>query len=150
MNNEQNTATDVETNAIYKITENPETPADVKKYLLDYLFEKNGISVEISEAEAGENQPASGKPETTKKEMEDVKIEIYTNWKAEKGDTENLARMRIEKSCLMASALFHLIEVSCMPYDELMLGEADPKFAQNHIESIRTAAELGKQLAYQI
>ncbi len=90
------------------------------------------------------------KQETTEKEMETVAITIYTDWKCEKDDKSELARMRIEKSCLMASSLFHLIEISCMNYEQLTLGEADSKFTQEHLESIRTAAELGKHLAYQI
>jgi hypothetical protein len=88
--------------------------------------------------------------EVTEKEMETVEITIYTDWKYEKGDTSERARMRIEKSCLMASALFHLIEISCHNYEEMMVGEVSPVFAQQHLESIRTVAELGKQLAYQI
>jgi hypothetical protein len=70
MNNEQNTANDIETNAIYKITDNPETPADVKKFLLDYLFEKNGISVDFYDVETKkktEKEIADG--------MADVRIE---------------------------------------------------------------------------
>jgi len=50
----------------------------------------------------------------------------------------------------MAASLFHLIEISCMNYEEMRLGELDSKFAQEHLESIRIVAELGKQLAYQI
>lgn len=90
------------------------------------------------------------KQETTEKEMENVEITIYTDWKCEKDDKSKIAKLRIEKSCLMASALFHLIEISCMPYEQLTLGEADSKFTQEHLESIRTVAELGKHLAYQI
>ncbi len=90
------------------------------------------------------------KPETTEKEMETIQITIYTDWKCEKDDKSKMARMRVEKACLMSSALFHLIEISCIPYEQLMLGEADSKFTQNHLESIRTLAELGKHLAYQI
>lgn len=44
-------ASDIDTNAIYQITENPETPPEVKKYLLDYVFEKTGVSVEFPETE---------------------------------------------------------------------------------------------------
>ncbi len=42
---------DAETNAIYSITDDPNTPAEVKKFLLDYIFEKTGLSVEFSEVE---------------------------------------------------------------------------------------------------
>ena len=90
------------------------------------------------------------KQETTEKEMKAVAITIYTDWECEKDDTSELARLRIEKSCLMASSLFHLIEISCMNYEQMMLGEADSRFTQEHLESIRLVAELGKQLAYQI
>jgi hypothetical protein len=93
---------------------------------------------------------AENKQETTEKEMKTVAITIYTDWECEKDDTSELARLRIEKSCLMASSLFHLIEISCMNYEQMMLGELDSKFAQEHLESIRSVAELGKQLAYQI
>jgi hypothetical protein len=37
-----------------------------------------------------------------------------------------------------------------MNYEQMSLGEADSTFADEHLESIRTAAEPGKQLAYQI
>ena len=90
------------------------------------------------------------KNQEQKPEMENVAITIYTNWKCEKEDTARMRKMRIEKSSLMASALFHLIEISCMPYEQLSVGEADSKFTQEHLESIRSIAELGKQLAYQI
>jgi len=90
------------------------------------------------------------KQETTEKEMVNVEITIYTDWKCEKDDYDEIAKRRIEKSCSMASSLFHLIEISCMNYEEMMVGEVDSKFAQNHLEAIRTVAELGKQLAYQI
>ncbi len=90
------------------------------------------------------------KQEITEKEMESVEITIYTDWKCEKDDKSKMAKLRIEKSCMMASSLFHLIEISCMNYEQMMLGEVDSKFAQDHLESIRTVAELGKQLAYQI
>ncbi len=88
--------------------------------------------------------------EAIEKEMETVAITIYTDWKCEADDKSKFAKMRIEKSCLMASALFHLIEISCINYEQMALGEVDSKFAQEHLESIRTVAELGKQLAYQI
>lgn len=90
------------------------------------------------------------KLKTTERERETVKITIYTDWKCDVGDKAEFAKLRIEKSCQMASALFHLIEISCMPYEQLTLSEADSEFAQNHIELIRAVAELGKQLAYQI
>lgn len=96
------------------------------------------------------NQRTENTPENTKLEMENVRISIDMNCEVEKDNIEKRVKMRIEKSCLMASALFHLIELSCMQYEELRLGEADPKLAQEHIESIRITAELGKQLAYQI
>jgi hypothetical protein len=54
-NEEQNKA-DALTNAIYSITDNADTPPDVKKFLLDYLFEKNGISVEFSEVETKQDE----------------------------------------------------------------------------------------------
>lgn len=53
---EQQTIIDAETNAIYSITDDPNTPKDVKKFLLDYIFEKTGISVEFSEVEANQNE----------------------------------------------------------------------------------------------
>jgi hypothetical protein len=84
------------------------------------------------------------------KEMKTVEITIYTNLQCEKGDTSELARLLDSKSCQMASSLFHLIEISCMNYEQMPLGEADSKLAQEHLESIRIIAELGKQLAYQI
>ncbi len=88
--------------------------------------------------------------ETTEKEMETVAITIYTDWKCEKDDKSRMAKLRIEKSCLMATSLFHLIEISCMNYEQLTVGEADSRFTQEHLESIRVVAELGKHLAYQI
>jgi hypothetical protein len=54
--NEQQIKTDAETNAIYLVTDDPNTPKDVKKFLLDYLFEKNGISVEFSEVETKQDE----------------------------------------------------------------------------------------------
>lgn len=54
--NEQQIKTDAETNAIYSITDDPNTPKDVKKFLLDYLFEKTGISVEFSEVETKQDE----------------------------------------------------------------------------------------------
>lgn len=90
-----------------------------------------------------ENKPQHGEKET-------VKITIYTDQKCEAWDKSKFAEIRIEKSCQMASALFHLIEISCMQYEQMMLGEVDAKFAQKHLESIRATAELGKELAYQI
>ena len=84
------------------------------------------------------------------KEMETVSITIYTDWECEKDDKSRMAKMRIEKSCLMATSLFHLIEISCMNYEQMSRGEVDSKFAQEHLESIRIVAELGKHLAYQI
>lgn len=88
------------------------------------------------------------KQETVEKET--VTITIFTDWECESSDKAKLARMRIEKSSQMASALFHLIEISCVPYEDLAMGEADTESAQRHLESIRSIAELGKQLAYQI
>jgi hypothetical protein len=88
--------------------------------------------------------------ENVEKDMVNVEITIFTDWKCEKDDHAGIAKMRIEKSCSMASSLFHLIEISCMNYEEMMLGEVDSKFAHEHFESIRTVAHLGKQLAYQI
>lgn len=93
---------------------------------------------------------AENNQENVENEMETVEITIYTDWKCEKDDTSKRAKMRIEKSCLMASSLFHLIEISCMNNEQMMLGEADSKFTQRHLESIRTVAQLGKQQAYQI
>lgn len=90
------------------------------------------------------------KQQEVEKEMETVEITIYTDWKCEAGNKSKLADMRIEKSCQMASALFHLIEISCMPYEDLLSGEASSEFTQKHLQSIRSVAELGKQLAYQI
>ncbi len=90
------------------------------------------------------------KMETIEKEMQTVEITIYTDQKCEKDNPSKHAKLRIEKSCSMASALFHLIEISCMNYQQMMLGEADSRFTQEHLESIRLVAELGKQLAYQI
>jgi hypothetical protein len=90
------------------------------------------------------------KQETTEKEMETVEITIYTDFKCEKGDKSKMAKMRVEKACLMSSALFHLIEISCMNYEQMMPGEADSQFTQEHLESVRIVAELGKKLAYQI
>jgi hypothetical protein len=52
----EHTKTDIETNAIYLITDDPNTPPDVKKFLLNYLFEKNGISVEFSEVETQQDE----------------------------------------------------------------------------------------------
>ncbi len=37
--------------ALYSITDNPNTPKDVKKFLLEKIFEKNGLSVSFSEIE---------------------------------------------------------------------------------------------------
>jgi hypothetical protein len=54
--NEQQIIADAETNAIYSITDNADTPPDVKKFLLDYLFEKDGISVEFSEVETKQTE----------------------------------------------------------------------------------------------
>jgi len=54
--NEQQIRTDAETNAIYSITDNPNTPPEVKKFLLNYLFEKTGISVEFSEVETEQEE----------------------------------------------------------------------------------------------
>jgi hypothetical protein len=54
--NEQQMKMDAETNAIYSITDDVNTPPDVKKFLLDYLFEKNGISVEFSEVETKQDE----------------------------------------------------------------------------------------------
>jgi hypothetical protein len=84
------------------------------------------------------------------KEMVNVEITIYTDRECEKGDHNEYARIRIERSCMMASCLFHLIELSCINYTDMMIGEVDSEFAHRHLESIRTVAELGKQLAYQI
>jgi hypothetical protein len=84
------------------------------------------------------------------KEMVSAEITIFTNRKYEKGDHDERARARIEESCMMASCLFHLIELSCINYTDMMIGEVDSEFAHRHLESIRTVAELGKQLAYQI
>ncbi|MFN2393990.1 MAG: hypothetical protein ABR566_18775, partial [Pyrinomonadaceae bacterium] len=47
---------DAQRNAIYLITEDPNTPKDVKKFLLDYLYEKDGISVEFSEVETKQDE----------------------------------------------------------------------------------------------
>ena len=96
------------------------------------------------------NEENKQKTVENEKEMETVEITILTDLKCEKDDTSKRARLRIEKSCLMATSLFHLIEISCMNYEEMRLGELDSKFAQEHLESIRIVAELGKQLAYQI
>jgi hypothetical protein len=54
--NEQQIIADAKTNAIYLITDDANTPPDVKKFLLDYLFEKNGISVEFSEVETKQDE----------------------------------------------------------------------------------------------
>jgi hypothetical protein len=54
--NEQQIIAHAETNAIYSITDDADTPPEVKKFLLDYLFEKNGISVEFSEVETKQNE----------------------------------------------------------------------------------------------
>ncbi len=54
--NEEQIKADAQTNAIYSITDNADTPPDVKKFLLDYLFEKNGISVEFSEVETKQDE----------------------------------------------------------------------------------------------
>lgn len=51
------------------------------------------------------------KQENAEKEMETAAITIYTDWECEKDNKSKLADMRIEKSCQMASALFHLIEM---------------------------------------
>ncbi len=47
---------DAEIAAFYSITDNPTTPAEVKKFLLDYIFEKTGISVEVSEVETKKDE----------------------------------------------------------------------------------------------
>ncbi len=52
----EQTKADAETNAIYSITDNPNTPPEVKKFLLDYIFEKTGISVEFSEVETKQDE----------------------------------------------------------------------------------------------
>ncbi len=54
--NEEQIKADAQTNAIYSITDDVNTPPEVKKFLLDYLFEKNGISVEFSEVETEQEE----------------------------------------------------------------------------------------------
>ena len=54
--NEQQNIGDAKINVIYSITDDPNTPKDVKKYLLDYLFEKTGIRVEFSEVETTQDE----------------------------------------------------------------------------------------------
>ncbi len=54
--NEQQIKADTEINAIYSITDDANTPPEVKKFLLDYLFEKTGISVEFSEVETKQDK----------------------------------------------------------------------------------------------
>jgi len=54
--NEKQIKADAEINAIYSITDNANTPPEVKKFLLDYLFEKTGISVEFSEVETKQDK----------------------------------------------------------------------------------------------
>lgn len=51
---------DIETNAIYKITDHANTPPEVKKFLLDYLFEKTGISVDFFADRQGEPETDGG------------------------------------------------------------------------------------------
>lgn len=47
---------DAGTAALYSITDNPNTPKDVKKFLLEKIFEKNGLSVSFSEIESNQKK----------------------------------------------------------------------------------------------
>ena len=97
-----------------------------------------------------ENNTMNEEKPKTKRRNGNSGITIFAEQKCSKNDQENYTRIRIEESCRFASSLFHLIEVSCMNYEELMPGEADSKFAHEHLKSIQAVARLGKQLAYQI
>lgn len=78
----QQIITDAEATAIYRVTDNAETPPEVKKILLNYLREKTGISVEFSELESKQD-----------------KTQAATAGQAERIESDDEIRLTPERAC---------------------------------------------------